>query len=104
MKHELTSLQYLNILNDLPNPEKHFEDVCKGKAQPEYMVAYLPYGKKQTALSMLMWEEGVMSRAHVNQIKFELVANPVECFWQPCEEVFILPVKEGDFKKNWINK
>jgi len=102
MRHELTALQYLQIIQSLPNPCYHYGEMQKGgNALPIYRVAYLPYNLNQTPIELSLPNSATMPLLQTKEIEFELVPNANLWFWQPVNEITIVRIEKGQMRRNW---
>jgi hypothetical protein len=97
MKHKLTALQYLQLIQSLPNPQYHYDN----KREPRVRVAYLPQTIDQPVVSVAFPNQAPTSFVEAKTVEFELVPNYNVWFWQPVDEIVITPVEKGPARKNW---
>ena len=99
--YELTSLEFISILQQLPNPMYYCDKILKGDL-PIYKVAYLPNPVNQETTYLATPNSKPQKMLGVKEIEFELIPNNNIWFWQPVKPVRIVRIekKEG-YRKNW---
>jgi len=96
MKHELTALQYMQIMQRLPNPYLWYKEKFGNDREftPATMkIAYLEDDNIQFEVYLASESQPMARYAKTNEMTFELVTTHSTLFWQPLDEVVIKRVK-----------
>lgn len=97
---EVTALQYVQILSNLPNPMRYYAEF--GRTQPmRISVAYLEQPLNNDPIHLTLPNSPSLQLVHANYLEFELVPNNNLWFWQPTQEVKIVRVEKNQPRQNY---
>ena len=97
---ELTALQYLNMISNLPNPMRYYTEYYDGR--PILLsVAYFEESLNQDTIFLALPNEDAKTLISAKTLEFEIVSGGNVWFWQPTKEVKIIKASNKFYKKNW---